>query len=323
MFYLIEPELGRVSGGLRYNREMVDAADEQISRHQLAGSWPEPTSADIAVLYATIQRFEQAVLIDGLIGCSLPEPLEATVPVVQLVHALAESDEAKQRERRCLYAADAVVTTSQFAADQLKQRYGICATAAVAGATKRPQATGEDGQHFLCAGAIEPNKNQLFLAETFDRLHQRTDARWHCTFAGPLTDVDYADDVQAALGRLPAARATVVGELAAVELAELYDRVDLLLLPSHREAFGMVVREAAAAGIPALVAAGTGAEEALGAGAALALDQGLWSATLQRWIADKDHRGRVQQHARKLRQELDYGWAPTANRILRILNEVS
>lgn len=323
MFHLIEPELDRVSGGLRYNRAMVDAADQQIMRHQLRGSWPEPTDADIAALQGLIEEFELPVLVDGLIGCSLPEPLSVAVPVVQLLHAIAKTDEARKRERDCLQAADAVVTTSQFAADALAARYGLHATVAVPGVVERAQAAGEKGSHFICVGAVEPNKNQMFLAETLYRLHQNTDAAWHCTFAGPVTDPTYANDVRIALKRLPTSRAAVVGELDAEALAELYHRADLLLLPSRRETFGMVVCEAAAAGIPALVAAGTGAEEALGAGYALELDEQLWSTTLHRWITDAEHRSGTQGKARQFRQELDYGWGPTAQRILWVLREVS
>lgn len=323
MYVLIEPELGRISGGLRYNRGIADASERGIVRHHIAGSWPEPADADIAALYAMIERFEQPVLLDGLIGCSLPVPLDTTVPVVQLVHALAETDEAKKRERNCLQAADAVVATSQFAADQLEQRYGLRATVAVPGVDRRPQAYGEDGAHFICVGALEPNKNQLFLADTFCRLQRRTDTPWHCTFAGSGTDPDYAKDVVAALNRLPASRTSVVGELSAAELAELYSRADLLLLPSRREAYGLVVREAAAAGIPSMVAAGTGAEEALGAGCALELDEHQWSAALVRWLNDHEHRAGLQEEAQQLRQDMPYGWERTANQILRVLGEAS
>lgn len=323
MFHLIEPDLGRVSGGLQYNRDMVDAAGQQFQRHQLAGSWPAPTDTDIAALYALIEDVDQPILIDGLIGCSLSQPVEVAVPVVQLVHAIAETETAKQRERDCLLAADAVVTTSHFAASVLDQRYGLNATVAPPGLAQRPQSVGDDGCHLICVGAIEPNKNQLFLAQTLGRLVHDTDAIFHCTFAGPRTDLEYADQVDAALARLPGDRFDVVGELNARELSDLYHSADLLLLPSRREAFGMVVREAAAAGVPALVTAETGAEEALAAGHALALDEYLWSVTLQRWLTDTAYRTDLQRQARQARQQLEYGWEPTATTILQVMDEVA
>ena len=53
------------------------------------------------------------------------------------------------------------------------------------------------------------------------------------------------------------------GPLEGAALARQWARTDLLLLPSTTETYGMVVTEALAHGVPAVVAAGTGAVEAL------------------------------------------------------------
>ena len=50
MTVLIEPDLGRVSGGLRYNRFVADAAHGAITRHALPGTWPDPSARDDAAL---------------------------------------------------------------------------------------------------------------------------------------------------------------------------------------------------------------------------------------------------------------------------------
>lgn len=319
MFPLIEPDLGRVSGGLRYNHDLAQAAGTAIERQQLPGNWPEPTEADIAALNKMLERQDQPVLLDGLIGCALPTPLAAPVPIVQLVHALAQTGEAQQRERTNLQAADAVVATSHFTADELYRRYEIRAAVAVPGVSRRPLAEGGNGGNLICVGALEDNKNQLFLAQTLRMLHDHVPDGWQCTFAGPITDQGYAQQVRDELEQLPPGRAEIVGELNEDALADLYAHADLLLLASKTESFGLVVREATAAGIPSVVTVGTGAEEALGAGTALALDEELWVAELEHWLTDDEHRTALKTQAQDARDHLTYGWTDAAEQILSVL----
>lgn len=322
MFHLIEPQLGRISGGLRYNHAVIDAADGRITRHALAGAWPEPSDHDIRQLKELIAALDGPTLLDGLIGCSLDSPVESQRPIVQLVHALAETPKAKRREETCLRAADAVVATSQYAANTLQHRYGLDIIVATPGVQARPLAVGSKGSHFISVGGIEPNKNQRFIAAVLTELHTKGVTGWHCTFAGPATDSKYAEALQQDLAELPAGSTTVAEELDAPALAALYDSADLLLLPSHTETFGLVVREATAAGIPAFVTAGTGAEEALGGGTPLELEPAVWVETLHRWLTDTSYRKQLQQDAKVARQQLTYGWQATADTILEALESV-
>jgi len=323
MFHLIEPQLGRISGGLRYNHAVVDAAAGRIIRHELPGARPKPTQTDVSALHELISSLNAPVLLDGLIGCSLSSPVVADVPIVQLVHALADTPSAQHRERVCLRAADAVIATSQFAADRLTRRHNIDVTVAQPGVGPLPAATGSDGGHFICVGGIEPNKNQRFLTDVLTRVHEAGLTGWHCTFVGPITDAAYAQDLCEDFNRLPQTSTTLTGELDAAALAAVYDTADLLLMPSRAETFGLVVREALAAAIPALVTAGTGAEEALAAGRALELDETLWAHELQRWLTDADYRGQLRQGATVARQHLSFGWQATADVILGVLESVS
>ncbi|HJF13989.1 MAG TPA: glycosyltransferase family 4 protein [Enteractinococcus helveticum] len=323
MFHLIEPELGRISGGLRYNWAVVAAAEGQLVRHSLAGGWPEPSDQNIVDLVYLIDSVDGPVVLDGLIGCSLPTPVRAKVPILQLVHALAQTPEATRRERTCLQAADAVVVTSHFAANQLLNRYGVRAIVAPPGVEKRPLAAGGNGGNLISVGALEPNKNQVFIAEVLELLATRGVSNWHCTFAGPLHDAEYAHQLGTTLARLPEDTTTVTGGLGETQLAALYHQADLLVFPSRAETFGLVVREATAAGIPAFVTAGTGSQEALGAGQALPLDAELWADALEQWLTDVQYRRRLQTLARTARQHLSYGWLATANTILEVLRAVS
>jgi glycosyltransferase involved in cell wall biosynthesis len=82
--------------------------------------------------------------------------------------------------------------------------------------------------------------------------------------AGPAPDRAFADGLVATAGRLGLqGRVTWAGPLVEADLERVWARTDLLLHPSRSETWGMVVSEALAHGIPAVVARGTGAQEAL------------------------------------------------------------
>lgn len=318
MTTLIEPDLGRVSGGLRYNRAVADAAGGAITRHTLPWAWPEPSARDRDSLRYLAAQFAEPVIVDGLIGCSLEEPLDLAVPVIQLVHApLAVANPgALDRERVNLRAASAVVTTSRFAADQVRGLYGLEAIAAAPGVAKREAATGtETGSQLVCIGAVEENKNQLFLARVLAGLSEAGVAGWHCTFAGPWTDSEYAEHLRHACADLPSGTVSITGELDSRAIDDLLAASDLLLLPSQHETYGMVVTEAASASIPALVSADTGAEEALAAGQALPLVADEWIGALTQWLSEPEYRQQVRREAALQRPGLRT-WQDTAGTIL-------
>ena len=327
--HLIEPDLGRVSGGLRYNASLAVGADELlrqtgvIQRHAVPGNWPHPSASDEAAVHRLAATLDAPVVIDGLIGSSLRLPVELDVPVMQLIHAiLAESEPAAlDRERANMHAADAVVVTSPHTLRPLKQLTGIWASVARPGVDLKPVAQGSPGlNHFICVGAVEPNKNQLFLTEVFSTLVEQGFTDWHLTFAGPHTDPDYAAQLIQACERLPEGTTTVAGELTPTEVDELYHRSDLLLLPSIRETFGMVVTEAASAGLPSFVSAGTGAQEALITGRALRLDSAAWVQELTEWW-DYGRSYDYRLEAVHSRGGL-YRWEDTANDVFRALHAI-
>lgn len=340
--HLLEPALGRVSGGLRYNAAIAEAAAPQILRHTVPGAWPEPTPGDTAVLAGIVRGLDGPVILDGLIGCSLPTPLSG--PIVQLVHAplgraapttgattgpgtdpgddptagQTADPTARDRERAALESAAAVVTTSRFAARELAELYGVQAHAIPPGAAPRPVAAGGDGGNLICVASIEENKNQLLLAEALRALTESGTTGWHATFAGPVTDPAYGERLRTALTALPDGSAAQPGELDEPALADLYHASDLLLLPSRREAFGMVVSEAAAAGIPAFVTAGTGSGEALAAGRALPPEPAAWADALRDWLTDPAHRAALRQEALQRRAGLPT-WDDAAAELLDLV----
>lgn len=329
--HLLEPDLGRVSGGLRYNAALADGADRLlgtqglIQRHAVPGAWPHPTEEDEAALHTLAAGLDAPVVVDGLIGSSLRRPLDLQVPVIQLLHApLAESDpSALDRERSAMHAADAVLTTSRHAVKTLKQLTGIWATPVEPGVEERPVAQGSPGgNHLICVGAVEPNKNQVFLTSVLLDLVEEGLTDWHITFAGPHTDPAYAARLIRICDQLPPGTATVTGELDPAEVDALYHRADLLLLPSHAETFGMVVTEAASAALPALVTAGTGAEQSLVTGQALPLDEGRWAQVLETWLTTPGLRAEARADAVRRRSGLRT-WQDTADELFQVLHRLT
>jgi glycosyltransferase-like protein len=119
----------------------------------------------------------------------------------------------------------------------------------------------------LAVGGIEPRKGSRTLLEAFARARASLGSGALLAIAGGETLFDYADyrtAWEADAGRLglrvhrgPAppegADVAVLGPVADAEMPALYRATDALAFPSEREGFGLVVLEAQAAGLPAVV----------------------------------------------------------------------
>jgi glycosyltransferase involved in cell wall biosynthesis len=159
-----------------------------------------------------------------------------------------------------------------------------------------------------------------------------------------LVGADDADPAYAAQVRAAIAshgldhRVRLTGQLAGNALAEEWHRADLSLLVSQAEAFGLVVTESLARGIPVIVREGTGAVEALGLGTAgqqngqgapgtavgLAGPEndhpGVLAGVLRQWLTDHALRAEWRTAALAARENLP-GWDATARDVLTILGE--
>lgn len=148
----VEPDLGTISGGLRYNQQLraaLGASGVQNPVLSLPGDRSAPLTADGPGLAAQVasaaeQHDAGAVVIDGLIGSACPElftPAEPTrILLVHLSAALAQELEAQQlegaaspqtpdpevfqREQLAVESAGHVITASRWSAEQLRRRYG-------------------------------------------------------------------------------------------------------------------------------------------------------------------------------------------------------
>lgn len=279
----IVPALGRPSGGSTYDAEILAHWPSRAVRPELvelAGAWPEPDAAAHSALRAALARFDVTIL-DGLVGAAHPDAIDAATAtgrrVVLLIHlpladegglGAADRTRLETLERASVHAAWRVVATSRSAAEDIARRHGRPDVVAIlGGANPAPAAVLHRTPHLLTVGAIGPLKNQLAVARA---LAGCAGLRWRASLVGPVADPAYAGAVEAALP--PGARLT--GPRTGADLAATWASGDLLLHPSRVETYGLVVADALAHGIPAIVGRGTGAEEALRAGADVTLRAG-------------------------------------------------
>ena len=338
------------TGGNVYNRAVVAELRTlgiDVRLHRLAGPWPEGDASSHMKL-ARALRAEPACLVDGIVGCGSPEVVAAAVDsghaVTVMVH-LPISDEVgleiTQRQRyaaleaKTVLAASGVLCSSRWSATELSRRYrrsdvGV----AIPGVTPAPVARGSQDwgpPRILSLASLTPTKDQLALVHA---LAQLADLQWTADLIGSdQADPDYADRLRAEI--LAAGlrdRILVPGALADSVLDQKWDAADLLVLPSRIETYGLVVVEALARGIPAVVSAGTGAIEALQEGATKhssatpgtsvpAGDSAGLAAVLRRWLTEPMLRRAWRQAALARRDTLP-GWQQTAQAVLAYLNRL-
>lgn len=343
------------SGGDVYDAHLARAWDAEHGRADviaLPGPWPRPGPGERRALSLAL-RGAGTVVLDGLVGSPCPEEVARAVRagtrVVLLVHlplpAEAGLPDDEQRrlaglESGTVQAASHVLTTSHWAARDLARRYRRSdVIVALPGAVRGPVAVGSRPPRLLVLGALTAVKNHAVLVPALAALRELP---WQATFAGP------AEAQPAVAARLTGAladaglteRVTLAGTVLGADLEQLWQRTDLLLVPSLVETYGLVVTEALAHAIPTVVAAGTGAVEALtgvgdlsaGDGATAttagqrpavaatpahpgtaveATDAGAWEDVLRRWLTTPALRASWRRAALDRREHLRT-WADTA-----------
>ncbi|MDN5750130.1 MAG: glycosyltransferase family 4 protein [Pseudonocardia sp.] len=337
------------SGGNAYDRSVCRGladAGWAVELTPVLGAWPRPGAGARAALAATLAgRPDGAlVLLDGLVACGVPDvvvPQAARLALVVLVH-LPLGDEAGAAdltvgEGAVLHAAGAVVATSPWTARRLVEVHGLAADrvhVAAPGVDPAPPARGTDGAGgLLCVGSITPTKGQDLLV---DALAAVGDLPWTCRLVGPVRrDPAHVARVRAAITAHGLGdRVRVTGPLTGAPLAAAFDAADLLVLPSRAEAYGMVVTEALARGVPVLAAAVGGVPETLGVTEILddsatlgdgpgilvpPADVDALAAALRRWLRHPEQREQLRRAAGARRCTLD-GWEVTTRCLVTVLN---
>jgi glycosyltransferase involved in cell wall biosynthesis len=332
------------SGGNTYDRRVLTglAATRDVHEIAVAAAWPYPAEAARSALARALEQVPpgSTVLLDGLVGCAVPEllePLADRLRLVMLVHlplgdetglSPAEAAELTARERRSLRAAAAVVATSAGAARRLEARHDLPAGSvhvAAPGVDPAPLTEpGPGGERLLCVAAVTPRKAQDVLVEALQLVADRP---WTCTLVGAL---DRAPAFVARVRELAAAtpgRIEFAGTRTGEALARTYAQADLLVLPSLAETYGMVVTEALARGVPVLGTRVAGVPEALGTAPDGSLpgalvppgDPRALAAELRRWLSEPALRHDRRAAALARRAGLR-GWDFTTRRLSEVLH---
>jgi glycosyltransferase involved in cell wall biosynthesis len=345
--FLVPGNIRHISGGNVFNARLVDglrALGFDVEVLAVDGAWPDAGMNERRQLGSLLGAGEPAAemnsaavtVVDGLIACGAPEELEAAAAVGHkawiLLHMPFPSH--ADGERRALQAAAGVICSSTSAADHVMERHGFAASrVALPGTDSAPVAAGSDPAHIISVAALLPNKCQLLTVEALATLQ---DLAWTASLVG-TDDADpaYAARVRAAISSHGLDhRIRLTGQLAGKALADEWNRADLSMLVSRAEAFGLVVVESLARGVPAIVRAGTGAVEALGMGAqpvlpgtAVVLAGGesgepkIIAAAIREWLSDSALRADWRAAALAAREHLP-GWESTAQNVAAILGAI-
>lgn len=340
------------SGGNAYNAALVrglTALGADVEVWPVDGHWPVGREeerrrlAGLLLAAGSEGAGRPVTIVDGLVALGAPLEMEAAaaagMPAWILLHMpLATHPDL---EERALAAAAGVICASSTTAAAIRDKHCPAPIhVALPGTDAAPPAAGSNPPHLVSVAALLPNKAQLLLLEALAGL---TDLPWTAALVGSdSADAGYAQAVRGAVTRLGlTGRVTVRGELSGEALDEAWDRADLSLLVSRAEAYGMVVTESLARGIPVVVRAGTGAVEALAAGSpdtagtpggdaapdgggepalpgaavVLGADPAPLARVLRGWLTDPELHSRWRDAALAARNRLP-GWDATARTVL-------
>jgi glycosyltransferase involved in cell wall biosynthesis len=336
------------TGGNVYNRALIAelrALGVDVRLQKLAGPWPDGDASTHLALARSL-RATPACLVDGIVASGSPDVIAAAVEsghAVTIVVHLPISDELsleparRQRyallESRAVHAASGVLCSSRWAAAELSRRYGRDDVGvAIPGVTPAAVAHGSrdsGSPRFLSVASLTPTKDQLTLVRA---LAQLADLPWTADLIGSdRADPGYAAQLRTEIAAAGLAeRVMVPGILAGQALNQKWDTADLLVLTSRIETYGLVVVEALARGMPAVVSTGTGAVEALQEGvstdsaetpgtAVPAGEPKSLAVVLHRWLTEPMLRRSWRQAALARRDTLP-GWQQTAEAVLEYLN---
>ncbi len=329
----------RPSGGNVYDRHLCRALTARgwdVREHLVPGGWPCPDRAARAGLEDLLAGIPtgDVVVLDGLVGSTVPEALEgesARLRLVVLVHTplgvQADGTTVNLRERRALEACRAVVTTSRWTRRWLVTRYslppdrlhvappGVDPSVDAGADPDMPTPADSPGRRLLCVAAVSRTKGHDVLVEA---LTQVADLDWVLVCVGSLeVEPELVRHLRSVLlDHGLSRRVCFAGPLGREAVERGYAAADLLVLASRAETYGMVVTEALAHGLPVLATDVGGVCEALGGGgfSVPSEDPGALAAALRSWLTDPVTRSRLRADARGRRASLT-SWDDTAGSV--------
>ncbi len=321
------------SGGNGYDRWVCDGLPGfgwAVREHPVPGPWPEPDRAARVRLAALLGGLPDGavVLLDGLVGCAVPEvlvPEASRLRLVPLVHMVL----GDPGERAVLRCAAAVVATSGWARRRMLERHRLdpatvhVAEPGVAAAALAPGTAA--GTELVCVATVSALKGHDVLVDALGLLGG---VPVRCTCVGSLTrDPGFVTALRDRIrDRGLAGRVCLAGPRTGADLDASYAAADVLVLASRGESYGMVLTEALARGLPVIATDVGGVAETLGTAPdgsrpGLLVPSGQPAAlagALGSWLGDAALRDRLRAAARQRRGSLA-GWEQTVDRLAAVL----
>jgi len=258
--------------------ELAPVAGKPTDMAEMVGS---RIAAYVAHLKGVLKRTQFDILHahDGIGGNALAdlEDLGLIEGHVRTVHHLDTFSDPRLAtwQLRAVQRARRVLCVSKLWCDVLQREHGIAAAQVNNGvdttrytpiaspadyALARQLGLNPDGPVFLAVGGIEERKNTLRILLAFAKVRQDLpQAQLVIAGGASLLDHDayrqrFMDAVQASgFSTGPGLPLILTGPLADEQMPALFRLADVLLMPSLREGFGLVVLEAMASGTPAVV----------------------------------------------------------------------
>jgi glycosyltransferase involved in cell wall biosynthesis len=269
--FAVPGSLDTPTGGYAYDRRIIAELAPlgwDVECLDLGKGFPAPDEATRSAVRSLLLKIPDGdpIVLDGLALGVLPDVAAEVAgrhPLLGLVHhplalewglSAERADALRRSERAALAVVREVVVTSPTTARFVAAHYGVpaeCITVARPGSDPVPRSSGGRSRvpHLLSVGAVVPRKGFDVLVAALAAL---ADLPWRLTIAGDLTrDPNEAARLQASISRYNlTGRIAVLGAVSSTRLAALYDDVDLFVLASRFEGYGMAYAEALAHGLP-------------------------------------------------------------------------
>jgi glycosyltransferase involved in cell wall biosynthesis len=338
--FAIPGDIHLPTGGYVYARRLLTGIDTHgvaMQRLQLPGSFPAPSSEDLAETERILVQIHPNVplMIDGLAFGAMPTPLvnKIRAPIIALVHhplcretgiTPKQAGHLYELEKAALTFARRVIVSSPTTARTLTADFAVrneIITVAEPGTEPSARSVGTGNPlQLLAIGSIVPRKAYDVLIRG---LHALADRDWRLTIVGAT---DRSAEALAALDAALqetglGARVTITGALPQSVLARYYRTADVFIMPSLYEGYGMVLAEAMAHGLPIVCTTGGAAAETAPDAAAIKVPPGDPKAlgdAVSRLIDDAQLRTRLADASWTAGQTLPR-WDDTARRIAAVI----
>jgi|SRR5581483_4940689 len=304
---LVPGDIETRTGGYIYDKRMVAA----LRAH---GWRVDVRTSDLAAI-----PDDTIAIVDGLALVTLGDEIvrhAARLRLAVLVHLplglepgldVAEAERRDALEREALRLARLAIATGRRTVDALASRGVRRVVLVEPGTDSAPRARGShaDRVALVAVAALTSGKGHEPLLRALAAVPA---TNWSLTCAGSL-DRDPATTarVRSLVGELGLAdRVTLAGELDDRQLADLYDRSDVVVSASVRETYGMATAEAIARALP-VVATDVGEARAIAGDGGLLVppgEHGALADALTRVITDADVRACLRERAAVSRTRL-------------------